>query len=326
MSFAVSGRQGGEGSGIAKLNSQLVGPLAVLGLLAMLGACAPLPDATPFSESTLQLRAAMASGHIAVDGELRATKVLDAEADKLKAAWKLRLATADGMIAYAESIVALTEAGNKGDEAVAEVANSVKSLAASANVALPQAPVAVATNAAELIALQIANIRARNTLAEAMWQAQLAVATVAELVAKDVGDMIDILRTATKLSDIQLQTKHQAELGDRDRVLAERKRIYGEGSNAETARSDLARLEVLGHALKDMDAWYLPFEAERKAIRDREAAGRTLLAAIRQAVLDWASAHRQLALAVKQGGRVDPKALAESITEIRELIWKVREL
>ncbi len=75
-----------------------------------------------------------------------------------------------------------------------------------------------------------------------------------------------------------------------------------------------------------MDAWYLPLAAERKAIRDRETAGRKLLAATRQAVLDWASAHSQLALAIEKGRRVDPKALAESIAEIRELIRKVREL
>lgn len=311
---------------MVRLNLRLGWPLAVLGLLATLGACAPLPDATPFSESTLQLRSAMAAGHVAVDGEMRATKVLDAEADKLKAAWKLRLAAADGMVAYAESIVALTDAGNKGDETVAAVANSVKSLAAAAGVVLPQAPVAAATKAAELIALHIANIRARNTLTEAMRQAEPAVSAVADLVAKDVGDIIPILRAATKISDTQLTIEHQIELGDRDQVLAERKQIYSKSGNGETARDDLARLEVLDHALKDMDAWYLPFEADRTAIRNREAAGRKLLAATRQAVLDWASAHRQLALAIEKGGRVDPKALAESIAEIRELIRKVREL
>ncbi len=230
---------------MARLNSRLGWLLAVLGLLVTLGACAPLPDATPFRESTLQLRSAMAAGQVAVDGELRATKVLDAEADKLNAAWKLRLAAADGMIGYAESIVALTDAGNKGDETVAAVANSVKSLAAAAGVALPQAPVAVATNAAELIALHIANIRARDSLAEAMRQAQPAVAAVADLVAKDVGDMIPILRAATKLSDTQLTIKHQTKLGERDQVLAERKKIYSKSSNGETARGHLAKLEVL---------------------------------------------------------------------------------
>lgn len=311
---------------MAKRNSRLGWPLAVLALLTALSACAPLPDATPFRESTLQLRSAMATGHVAVDGELRASEVLDDLADRLDAAWKRRLAAADGMVAYAESIVALTDAGNKGDETIAAVANSVKSLATAAGVALPQAPVAVATNTAELIALHIANIRARNTLAEAMQQAQPAVAAVATLVAKDVSDMIAILRAATNLSDAQLRTEHNTKLGDRNQILAERKGIWGESGNAETASDQLAKLEILDHALKDMDAWYLPFVAERKAIRERESAGLMLLAAIRQAVLDWASAHRQLALAIEKGGRVDPKVLAESIAEIRGLIRKVREL
>ncbi|MYJ94558.1 MAG: hypothetical protein F4053_02885 [Proteobacteria bacterium] len=177
---------------MAKLNSRLAWPLAVLALLTMLGACAPLPDATPFRESTLQLRSAMAAGHIAVDGELRATEVLDALANQLNADWKLRLAAADGMVAYAESIVAVADAGKKGEETVAAVANSVKSLAVAAGVVLPPTPVAVTTNTANLIVRQIANIRARNTLAEAMRQAQPAVAAVADLVAKDIGDMIAI--------------------------------------------------------------------------------------------------------------------------------------
>ncbi|MYJ94557.1 MAG: hypothetical protein F4053_02880 [Proteobacteria bacterium] len=108
--------------------------------------------------------------------------------------------------------------------------------------------------------------------------------------------------------------------------MAERKKIYDESSNAETARGQLTRLEILGHALKDMDEWYLPFEAERKAIRDRESAGLMLLIATRQAVLDWASVHRQLALAIEKGEQVNPKVLTESIAEIRDLIRKVREL
>ena len=311
---------------MVKLNSRPVWPLAVLALLNALSACAPLPDATPFRESTLQLRSAMATGHVAVDGELRASEELDDLADRLDCAWKRRLAAADGMVAYAESIVALTDAGDRGDETVAAVAVSVKSLATAAGVALPPTPVAVATDTAELIALHIANIRARNTLAEAMQQAQPAVEAVADLVAKDVGDMIDILRTAAKLSDIQLKKEHNTKLGARNQVLKERKGIWGESGSAETASDQLVRLEILAHALKDMDTWYLPYVAERKAIRDRENAGLMLLTATGQAVLDWASAHRQLALAIEKGGRVDPRVLAESISEIRDLIRRVREL
>ena len=121
--------------------------------------------------------------------------------------------------------------------------------------------------------------------------------------AKDVSDMIAILRAATNLSDTQLRTEHNTKLGDRNHVLAKRKKLWGESGNAETASDQLAKLEILDHALKDMDAWYLPFVAERNAIRERESAGLMLLTTIRQAVLDRASAHRQLALAIEKGGR-----------------------
>jgi hypothetical protein len=67
-----------------------------------------------------------------------------------------------------------------------------------------------------------------------------------------------------------------------------------------------------------------PMEADRKASAVRMRNALQLIAATRQAVIDWAGAHRQMLTAVRGGVSVDPQALVQSVVEVRELIRKVR--
>lgn len=309
---------------MVRLNSRLGQPLAILSLLGSLGGCTtPLPDATPFHKMTLELRSAIAAGLVVVEGELRAAE-LNEEADQLNAERCQRLAAADSMVAYAESIKMLTDAGNKGNETVAAAVNSLESLGKATGVTM-------VTNAAFIsikLFKELDNIRARSTLTEVIQKAQPLVTAGAVLVAKEIGNMTSILRTAADRRVTDHEKERKNDTNKRERVLEKRRKlwegIHCKSVNAETVRDCLARLEVLGHGLKVMDEWYLPFEAKRKAILDRETAGRKLLAATKYAVLDWASAHSQLALAIENGWQVDPKALAESIVEIRDLIRRMR--
>jgi hypothetical protein len=65
-------------------------------------------------------------------------------------------------------------------------------------------------------------------------------------------------------------------------------------------------------------------DTERKAASMRMRNALLLIAATRQAVIDWAGAHRQLLAAVRDGAVVDPQALLQSVVDVRELIGKVR--
>lgn len=305
---------------------RLAGHLAAIGLLLVTAACGSLPDATPFFQSTVHLRSAIAAAGTAVDSELRATDVLRESADRLAPEWAKNVSAADALVAYSESLVAITDAGNSGGESARALANSLNGLAAGVGIAAPSAAaVSTATDIAAFLYQQIALVRASRNLQEALSTAQPAVDQIAKLLGANIKSMEVILVTAADAADksLQLKRENQIQLGYLQEIRDEQERIY---RTAATDPKSVARLAELDKAIEAMRDWREPYEAARKAIATRLAVSRQLISATQQGIFDWAATHRQLATALAEGRRINPEALAQSVVEIRELVRKVRAL
>ena len=300
--------------------------LPAIALFAAATACSDLPDASPFLTSTVQLRSAITAGGTAIDSELRATEALKDSANKLAPEWAKRITAADALVAYAESLVAITTAGNSGGESARAVADSLTGLASGVGIALPSAAaLSTAVDVAAFVYQQIALVRGSRSLERALTTAQPAIDAISKVLVEDFKSMQVILVTAADATDksLQLQRENQIQLGYLEEIRAEQERIY---RSVVTDPKSVARLAELDKAIEAMRDWREPYEAKRTANATRLAASRQLLSAAQQSILDWAAAHRQLAKALEEGRQVNPEALAQSIVEIRELVRKVRAL
>ena len=111
------------------------GGFAILVLVgSLMGGCTSLPDTRGYTVATIQVKQAVATSGDIVEGELLsainagATTANDASVKNLKAAWASTLRSLDAMVAYAQSIEQIVDAGNKGAESAKQVADSVKNL------------------------------------------------------------------------------------------------------------------------------------------------------------------------------------------------------
>jgi hypothetical protein len=128
-----------RGRAMTRRGSTIRGPRAVLAALALacslLPSCTSLPDTRGYTAATIQVKQAVASSGDVVRQELReaiaarATAADDASVKSLDAAWTTTAKTLDAMVAYAQSIEQIVDAGNRGAESAERVADSVKTLA-----------------------------------------------------------------------------------------------------------------------------------------------------------------------------------------------------
>lgn len=103
--------------------------LAMLVLVTgLLGGCATLPDTSGYTAATIQVKYAVATTGEVVEAELVAAKdagattANTASVEKFNAAWAQTVKSLDGMVAHAQSIEQIVDAGNKGSESAKQVA------------------------------------------------------------------------------------------------------------------------------------------------------------------------------------------------------------
>ena len=303
----------------AKTDRSLVCTL-ILVFAGLLCGC-QLPDVAPFVDATGQLKAAVASSGAAVEEDLRNMPGGDPQADKLKAAWKVRDQAMAALLRYAQSLDAIVASGKSGSQSAAMVADSVKTLAETIGVGLPGAPAVMAagTDVAKFIYAQIATVRAANELARALETAQPAVERIADLIRLDMLDLDAIVQAADQLT-------FTSNVSDFNRFSAYRKEL----SKALESPRDLTNkalrdeLAELSRLMADSDQRYAAYQARLNAITDRLRASRQLINATGSALDAWTAAHAQLATAARQKKPVKVSALVDAAAELRELIKKVR--
>jgi hypothetical protein len=303
-------------------------PLLLLGielwLVAGITGCAPLPKVGPFVEASNQLRSAVAASGTTVEAELRLMPDGARYADQLEQQWEARNKAFVAMVAYANSLQAIVDAGNEGAASAQKVADSVSGLAAAAGMTLPGAPqaIAVATDAVKFISAQIALVRGAKSLEQALETAQPAVEAITDLVAADLQDLEVIFVAASKANDNAVRTSDEFRdlLGYRVQLVKQ----IGKSDPADPNTCD--RQVQLGQMLQATDAWLSQYLARRKEIDDRLRLGRALIQATLQSARDWGIAHGNLITALKERRPVNMDSLVQAALEIQNLVRKVREL
>jgi len=318
------------------IGGRLVAGCLATALLSVLAGCATLPDVKPFTDATVSLRSAVASGGAATVAELGRVDNpgVKAEADKLAKAWEERDKLFAALIAYASSLQAIVDSGSAGAESAKALADAVTKLASAANIVQPGAgpAVDVASQTAVFVYEQIAKIRAAVSLEAALTEAQPAIERIAQAMSKDMKALDDLVRLASKAQTDAIRIENQARLSYRASLIQSREVLMKRMGNAldqnqkPTQLADADELKRADELLQAADAWYQPLDAQLKEIANREKVARQLIAETQVALQDWAVAHGQVLSAVRTRRPPSVAELTDAAQRIRDLVQKYRNL
>lgn len=167
-------------------------PLMSLLALLLCCACASLPDVQPFATQTTRMSTAIGEGYTQTETLLLETQYGASQTAKLREDWKETRDALNAMVAYSDALAALADAGGKGREAAESVADAVQGVA---NVLGAGTIPELAVELFATINDEIAKIRARKDMADAVNAAQPAINIFAEIVAEKIR-LLGILNAA----------------------------------------------------------------------------------------------------------------------------------
>jgi len=293
---------------------------AVLALCAAAG-CATPPDAGRLADASAQLRSAIAASGSTVAFELDAAGESE-RARQLRDAWAAPDRSAVALSQYSDAVAGIIRSGREGGDTVRRLADAGVQLASGVGIALPAAgAVAAGVDLAAYVYQQIALARSAASLEQSLARMQPAVDRIADVIGQQLDDAQAILVNANKVAEVRMRDQFSDETGYLLALRKERQALY-RVTPLTTANAE--RLLQIDKVERTVTSRLEPMDAERKASSIRVRNALLLIAATRQAVIDWAGAHRQLLAAVRDGSAVDPHALLQSVVDVRELIRKVR--
>jgi hypothetical protein len=304
--------------------------------------CATIPSITPFSEQTDRMVTGINGGYTATQLSLAA--VSQPQAKKLADAWSPTATALTGIVAYSQALTAVAAAGAEGSKAAGNVADAVDGLLASFSISpIPDAAVA----AFKALNQQIAKIRAKRSLQDAVGEAQPAVDTLANILVAQLKDLAatgDAAAAATLNSHLERNQEMveyvAAERKAEDRILGILRSILDyqalgakagdEDLKAITDRDPLAKREniemreahwidvVKRHQAhlapyRDRYADYVQRNDELQASRRTAAA---TFAKAQTAVKAWAAAHGKLKIALDKKQPPDFSSLFAAVRDV----------
>jgi len=321
-------------------------------VVSLLGGCASLPDTSGYTAATIQVKQAVAATGDVVEGELKsaikakATTANDESVKNLKAAWAATMRSLDAMVAHAQSIEQIVDAGNKGAKSANEVADSVKNLVDAVKVdALTGASAKIVELSADTVAFvygEYSKHVAAKSLEEALDKFGPSIAKITALVQAQIADA---RRLFVEQIEAQVQLLQSPALTPEDVGTRFGNWIKRHGELEETA--DLAT-QLLVHGIKDnkpndiakakamishveagrkmVAPRLVEYKAMKQSIHQRERAGCSVIGATEKSVAAWGMAHQQLVKAVKERKPVSVESLTAAVVEIRTLIQRWSEL
>lgn len=167
-----------------------------LPLLLLLGGCptATIPEIKPFADKTAEMVITLNKGYAQTEASL-----IDAAdgtaAKKLQTSWEPTKKALSAVVAYSDSLAAIADAGNKGNDSAKAVGTSLNGLIAAVNPLLPGLSDQL-VNAIGAISSYIAKIKARESMANAVEEAQPAINTIADVISKNFDDLALIYAAA----------------------------------------------------------------------------------------------------------------------------------
>jgi len=308
------------------------GALTIFLFSALVAGCGTLPDARPFAEATNTLSVAVKSSGQALTDSLRdAGSVVpsdEAEYEKIikdfEAAWSNRVKAAQGAVTYSDAIVDLIAAGKEGAETVKKAGDSLQALAGAVNIPLAAPAVGVIGDIARFLLDRIAIVRASRTLEEAVAQAQPAVDRIAEhLAAESDRQLKPTLKRAYDNIISGIKTKYDADNNFAMRIAGKREEARRKAIDDPKMIQQLEEFDrvqaTVAVSLKERDQKIDQATAAYKARVQ-------LINALSTATATWATAHRDLASAIREKRKVNATELQETVVDLKELIKKVRAL
>jgi hypothetical protein len=337
---------------IIAINS-LCSSLAMLALAgSILGGCTSLPDTSGYTAATIQVKQAVATTGDVVESELLSAIRAEATTANLesiknfRAAWAATTRSLDAMVAHAQSIEQIVDAGNKGAASARQVADSVKNLVDAVKVdALTGASGTVLALSADTVAFvygEYSKHVSAKSLEEALDKFAPSLAKITVLVQEQIADARRLFVEQIEAQVQLLQTPAQTP-ADASRRFGNWLKRHGElNTTAEQATQLLVRgmqnnqpnaiaeakvrLAEVETGQKMLAPRLAEYEAKLHAIRQREKAGRSILGTAENAVAAWGTAHQQLVRAVKERRPVSVESLTVAVVEIRTLLQRWREL
>lgn len=173
--------------------------LAICLALSLLSACAELPDLKPFSDATARMAQAMSQGYAQTESLLIRTGVGDAKVGELRARWEPTRKAINAMVAYADALAALADAGAKGEEAAGALLSSLEGVRDAVGALVPGIPGGVPATiitAFQKINGVVARLRARRALKETVNDADESLAAAAAILSLNFRDLARIYRAA----------------------------------------------------------------------------------------------------------------------------------
>ena len=314
----------------------------------LLGGCASLPDTRGYTAASIQVREAVGTTGDVVQAELAsaikagATTANNESVKNLKAAWAATMSSLDGMVAFAQSIEQIVDAGNKGAESARQVGDSVKRLVDTVKVdATTEASAKLLQLSTDTVAFvygEYARHIAAKSLEEALDKFGPSMVKISTLVKAQVADARMLFAQQIEAQVQQLDAggsgygdwiKKKGELNEKQKTATSQLLALtpppssSDSAKVNDVKTTLAQLEM---AQQQITPYLNEYNEKLKAIRQREKAGLSILGAAENAVAAWGVAYQQLAQAVKERRPVSVDSLVAAVAEVRTLTQRWREL
>jgi hypothetical protein len=180
------------------------GAILVLSLLAGTS-CATIPSIAPFGEQTDRMVSGINGGYTA--SQLQLAAVSQDQAKALAKAWAPTATALTGVVAYSQALTSVATAGAEGSKAAGNLADALNGLITSFNVA------AIPANLVEgfkAVNAQIAVVRAKHSLHEAVEAAEPAVNLLSNILSEQLKDLAMLLDQTSQNALLNHRASQQA--------------------------------------------------------------------------------------------------------------------
>ena len=211
---------------------------------SLLAACAELPDLKPFSDATTRMATAMQGGYAQTETLLIRTGVGDAKVNELRARWEPTRRAVGAMVAYADALAALADAGTKGEASAGALISSLEGVRDAVGALVPGVPggiPATVITAFQKINGVVARLRARKALKEVVNEADESLSAAATILSLNFRDLAHINRAAAQEILNKLEFDNNA------------LRDYHNGLTAEMNRITVVLTKILDYQNKDKE-------------------------------------------------------------------------
>jgi len=317
------------------IRNKVLAPV-VVGIFAIgtTAACTSLPDTSAYTGATVEMRNSLRQAGGILGAELARgvavlppgfrTPALDSATSRFETAWGQTNGSVDALVRYAESVEALTAAGNDGRASGEGLVQGLLGLAGAVGMAPAAAAGSLAVETFGMINSAVANIRAARSIEQSLAAADPIVQDAAQLLVAQVASARELFDVLVAEQRNALDAAYSAEI-DLDRALTSQSHQVAAGSlEGEPQYRDAAeRLRVAREAIAPRLADY---RAATLALNARARAGTDLFATTEAALQTWRNSHAQLVVAVRERRPVTVQSLLAASEDLKDLVERWREL